>query len=77
MDVVKLTELILRSLTDLSYVMLAAYIARLVARLFSHRLEVLGRDADLLVRREPTPETWTTTTTITEAEPSKTPEQDV
>lgn len=53
MDVVKLTELIIRGVVDLSYVFLASYVATLTSRWLIHRLDVLGAAAVVFQRREP------------------------
>ena len=53
MDAVKLTELIIKGIVDLSYVVLASYIATLTSHWLIHRLDVLGPGSVVFQRREP------------------------
>lgn len=53
----KVLELILSKVVELSYVVLFAYIARLVANFLTRRIEVLGPAGAIFIPRLPEPET--------------------
>ena len=53
MDTIKLTEIIIKGIVDLSYVVLASYIATLTLYWLIHRLDVLGAGAVVFQRRDP------------------------